>query len=262
MTKKSKSSAQNPKILLLDANNQRQNKTKQMLSALEAHINTFVGAKKAYRYLKAEVPDLMIMTAQLSDEDPVTFCRDFRRLYPWVPIIVIHTDNNVSERVALLDGGADDCLLEPLEKEEFLARVRRALKRFNELFDYYQMERTSCELDEIGLSMNPDKWEARFKNIIMDLSKTEFKLMELFCQHPNETLPRSVLVQKVWRAKPPSSPRTIDNFVMRLRKKLNQAIAETKNPDNSVQLITIHGLGYHLKVKQLRTVNRKGAVNE
>jgi DNA-binding response OmpR family regulator len=225
---------------------------KAALADFDAQISACSGPRETYQYLKDEIPDILLLSAELKDADVVSFCHDFRRLHPWIPIIVLMEDNDSQKRIALLDSGADDCLVGPFDYDELKARLRRALCRFQELYDYYQMERTSCQLDAVGLVMNPDKWEARFKGVLMDLSKTEFKLLELFCLHPNETLSRAILVQKVWRAKPPSSPRTIDNFVMRLRKKLNQAVSETAMHPENFQLITLHGLGYQLKVFQLK----------
>ncbi len=241
-----------PKILVVEHLSESVHMIRQILSRLRAVAHYCADPREAYQYLKAKVPDLLLLSSAMEQEDPVTFCRDFRRLYPWVPILVLAQDSNLAQRIALLDSGADDCLVQPVDPDELSARVRRALTRFHELYDYYQMERTSCELDAIGLIMNPDKWQASFKGVLMDLSKTEFKLLELFCVHPNETLARSILVQKVWRAKPPSSPRTIDNFVMRLRKKLSQVLQATDTDQGEVQLITVHGLGYQLRVKKLK----------
>lgn len=240
-----------PTILLISHQAEEQNDLQKAIAGFAAIIHPCDSAKEAYQYLKQKVPDLLLL-ASLKTEDRASFCHDFRRIYPWVPIVVVMQENDVQQRIQLLDSGADDCLLQPFNTDELMARIRRALKRFHELYDYYQLERTSCELDAIGLIMNPDKWEVHFKGVLMDLSKTEFKLMELFCLHPNETLARSVLVQKVWRAKPPSSPRTIDNFVMRLRKKLNQVVQETDTPSEDLQLITVHGLGYQLRVRKLK----------
>lgn len=241
-----------PKILVVEQLSESIHLLRQLLSRLRAVANYCTGPREAYQYLKTWVPDLLLLSSCMEQEDPVTFCRDFRRIYPWVPILVLAQENNLEQRIAFLDSGADDCLVQPVEPDELMARVRRGLMRFHELYDYYQMERTSCELDAIGLTMNPDKWQASFKGVLMDLSKTEFKLLELFCVHPNETLARSILVQKVWRAKPPSSPRTIDNFVMRLRKKLSQVLRATDTDQNDVQLITVHGLGYQLRVRKLK----------
>lgn len=246
-----------PKILVIASVSERLQRLREMLSGLRTTAFYCVGPSEAYQSLKSTIPDLLLLSSEMKQEDPVTFCRDFRRLYPWVPILVLHEVNNVDRRIAFLDSGADDCLLQPVDPDELMARIRRGLTRFHELSDYYQMERISCELDAIGLIMNPDKWEASFKGVHMDLSKTEFKLLELFCSHPNETLARSILVQKVWRAKPPSSPRTIDNFVMRLRKKLSQVVQETATPRHNVQLITVHGLGYQLRVRELKGQQQK-----
>jgi two-component system, OmpR family, alkaline phosphatase synthesis response regulator PhoP len=246
-----------PKLLIVQQENQKCFELETALAGFDAQIFYCSGSRETYQYLKEEIPDLLLLFAELKGTDTVSFCHDFRRLHPWIPILVIMEENNSERRIAFLDSGADDCIVQPFDQDELIARLRRALRRFQELYDYYQLERTSCELDAIGLVMNPDKWEARFKGVLMDLSKTEFKLLELFCLHPNETLSRAILVQKVWRAKPPSSPRTIDNFVMRLRKKLNQAVSETRTPAEDVQLITVHGLGYQLKARQLKGQQQK-----
>lgn len=241
-----------PRLLIVQKSTEKCLEMRTALAGFDAQISSFTDLRETYQYLKEEIPDLLLLAAELKDADAVSFCHDFRCLHPWIPIIVLMEDNNRLRRIAFLDSGADDCVVEPFQYDELIARIRRALRRFQELYDYYQMERKSCELDAIGLAMNPDTWEARLKGVLMELSKTEFKLLELFCLHPNETLSRAILVQKIWRAKPPSSPRTIDNFVMRLRKKLSQAVAEAKMPAEDVQLITVHGLGYQLKARQLQ----------
>lgn len=255
--KRSKKHDRYPKLLIVERDSEKCAALQTILERFPSHIVSCAGPSETYQYLKTDIPDVLLLSADLNATDSLSFCHDFRRLHPWIPILVMMEENASKRRIAFLDSGADDCVVEPFDPDELIARLRRALRRFQELYDYYQLERTSCELDAIGLVMNPDTWEASFKGVLMDLSKTEFKLLELFCLHPNETLSRAILVQKVWRAKPPSSPRTIDNFVMRLRKKLNQVVSETNTAPEEVQLITVHGLGYQLKALRLKGQQQK-----
>lgn len=196
-------------------------------------------------YLEQQ-PDLVLLDLILPDGSGLELCKQIRRHDPLVPVLILTARYQVQDRVSGLEGGADDYIVKPFERDELMARILTALRRRKAIFNQQYSQRISSDKLEVAeLSMHSATWDVTFAGQSLQLSKTEFKLLRLLAQHADKVLERDFLLQEVWGAEAGSSSRTIDNFVLRLRKKL--ATAVTAAGRQQPVLDTVYGVGYSLR---------------
>jgi two-component system response regulator MprA len=149
-----------------------------------------------------------------------------------VPILILTARAETEDRVAGLDSGADDYLVKPFERQEFLARVRALLRR--------RPPRGSAQLTVGDLRLNPDTREVRRDQRPVELTKREFELLEYLMRNERLVISRERLLEEVWGYDPMDSTNTIDVFISNLRRKLEEG-------GESRVLHTKRGAGYVLK---------------
>jgi len=144
---------------------------------------------------------------------------------------VLSATSDVSDKVLLLELGADDYVTKPFSPRELLARVRVALRRTTRsgAFD-------SISFD--GISADFTRMEARRDDVLVALTPQEFKTLKFLVQNEERVITRNELLNEVWGYQNYPSTRTVDNHILRLRQKLE------KDPANPVHFRTVHGMGY------------------
>jgi two-component system response regulator MprA len=158
-------------------------------------------------------------------------CRRLRAAGDTTPVLLLTARGQVADRVAGLDAGADDYLAKPFALQELLARLRALLRR------------TSKERDVLhfaDLSLDVDAREARRGDRLVDLTPTEFRLLEVLLRHPRRVLTREVLLERVWGYDFPTSSNSLDVYVGYVRRKL-----EAEGEPRLVH--TARGVGYVLR---------------
>jgi DNA-binding response OmpR family regulator len=150
------------------------------------------------------------------------------------PILMLTARDDTTSKVRGLDCGADDYLTKPFDVPELLARIRALLRRASGTPELIGKPR--FELGRFWIRF--DTGQAFTNEGELSLSDKELKLMELFVQHENKPLSRADILEEVWGMGQFPTDRTVDNFVMRLRKLFEE------EPDNPVHLITLRGRGY------------------
>jgi two-component system response regulator MprA len=181
------------------------------------------------------LPDLIVLDLGLPDMDGEEVCRRIRSGPGTgnVPILMLTARTEVEDRVRGLDSGADDYLSKPFERVEILARIRALLRR--------TPPRGSAVLKVGDLRLTPDALEAKRGERELDLTKTEFDLLEYMMRNERLVVSRERLLEEVWGYDPASSDtNTLDVFISNLRRKLEQ--------DGEPRILhTKRGAGYVLK---------------
>jgi two-component system, OmpR family, response regulator MprA len=151
-----------------------------------------------------------------------------------VPVLLLTARDSVPDRVAGLDAGADDYLVKPFATEELLARVRALLRRAGE------EEGPAETLIFEDLRLDPRAHEAWRGERILQLTRTEFLLLEMFMRHPRQVLSRSVIFEQVWGYDFGSSSNSLGVYMGYLRRK-------TEVGEEPRLLHTVRGVGYVLR---------------
>ncbi len=176
--------------------------------------------------------DLVVLDVMMPRLDGLEVCRRMRAAGDELPILVLTARDAVSDRVAGLDAGADDYLPKPFALEELLARLRALLRRSGgaeqELLRFADLE------------LRPLEHTVRRARRAIDLTRTEFLLLELFMRHPRQVLPRSTIFEQVWGYDFGATTNSLDVYISYLRRK-TEAAGEPR------LLQTVRGVGYVLR---------------
>ena len=178
-------------------------------------------------------PELILLDVLMPGLDGVALCRRLRRDGDRTPVLMLTARDAVSDRVAGLDAGADDYLVKPFALEELLARVRALLRRTVN-GDPHGVLRFA------DLALDPATREVRRGGRAVDLTRTEFLLLELFLLNPRQVLPRSLIFERVWGYDFGPTSNSLEVYVGYLRRKL-----EAAGEERLIQ--TVRGVGYALR---------------
>jgi two-component system response regulator MprA len=179
------------------------------------------------------IPDLTILDVMMPEMDGLIACRTLRSLYPELPILMLTARHEVGDRVAGLDAGADDYMAKPYASVELLARVRALLRRTS-------VSGAKEVLEYKDLRLDPRSRLASRGGRQLDLTKTEFDLLELLVWNADVVLPRETLYERIWGYDFKTSSRSLDVYVGYLRNKLEA--------DGEGRLIqTVRGVGFVMR---------------
>ncbi|WP_031508135.1 response regulator transcription factor [Streptomyces megasporus] len=194
---------------------------------------------EALERVEAHRPDLVILDVLMPRMDGLTAARRLRAAGATVPILMLTARDTVGDRVTGLDAGADDYLVKPFELDELLARIRALLRRSS-----YAREQAGGEDTEVltfaDLRMDLTTREVTRGGRPVELTRTEFTLLEMFLAHPRQVLTREQILKAVWGFDFEPSSNSLDVYVMYLRRK-TEAGGEPR------LLHTVRGVGYVLR---------------
>ncbi len=185
-------------------------------------------------------PDLVVLDVLMPRMDGLTACRRLRTQGDKVPVLMLTARDMVGDRVTGLDAGADDYLVKPFELDELLARIRALLRR-----SAFSVEAAApSEPDEVlefaGLRMNTLTREVTREGRALELTRTEYMLLEMFMTHPRQVLTREQILETVWGFDFEPASNSLDVYVMYLRRKTEI--------DGLPRLVhTVRGVGYALR---------------
>jgi two-component system response regulator MprA len=176
--------------------------------------------------------DVVILDVMMPGLDGLEVCRRLRRGGNRVPVLILTAREEVENRVAGLDAGADDYVTKPFALEELLARVRALLRR------------TAADAGDVlrfaDLELDPGTREVRRGGDLIELTRTEFSLLELFLLNPRQVLTRSVIFERVWGYDFGYASNSLDVYIGYLRRK-----TEAGGRPRLIQ--TVRGVGYALR---------------
>jgi two-component system, OmpR family, response regulator MprA len=190
------------------------------------------GSEALYRLEGSEEPDAMILDVLMPGVDGLEVCRRLRGSGSKLPVLMLTARTEVEDRVAGLDAGADDYVTKPFALEELLARVRALLRR------------TSDEEGDVvrfaNLELDPTTREVIRGGRPIELTRTEFSLLELFMRNPRQVLTRTIIFERVWGYDFGYASNSLDVYIGYLRRKTEA--------DGEPRLIhTVRGVGYALR---------------
>jgi two-component system, OmpR family, response regulator MtrA len=183
----------------------------------------------------AEDPSLVLIDLRLPDMQGFDVCRILRARSA-TPIIIVTAQTDTHDLVAGLEAGADDYVTKPVVPKELAARIRALLRR-SQLVSTPMVRRTSHFGD---VELRPDEGLVLKRGQPLQLTKTEFRLLCEFAEHPGMVLSRDQLLERVWGYDYLGDSRLVDAHIRRLRLKVED------EPDNPRIVMTVRGLGYKL----------------
>jgi phosphate regulon transcriptional regulator PhoB len=200
-------------------------------------VSLMNGAGETLRELEAWQPDLIVLDVMLPGQDGFDLCRQIRQTgkLSRTPVIFLTARSDEVDRVLGLEIGGDDYMTKPFSPRELLARIKAHLRR---------QENDSAP--EAALAMGSFRLDRAARRVFqgereIELTSTEFKLLEFFLTHPGTAWSREQLLREVWGEQHFVTPRTVDVHIRRLREQIEE------KPDEPGYLVTVRGFGYRFE---------------
>jgi DNA-binding response OmpR family regulator len=207
------------------------------LSLEKAGFSTykFELADELHKYLTKEIPDLIILDLMLPDADGFDVCKDLKKndRYSSIPIIILTAKGDETDRILGLEFGADDYVVKPFSPRELAARVKAVLRRG-------EIKKEVLKVIEIGkiLKIDLQKFQVFVNDKKIELTSTEFKIVELLSGKIGWVYSRNQILDHLWGNDKIVVDRTIDVHIRNLREKLGEAGKSVKN---------VRGIGYKIE---------------
>ncbi|MFJ8045000.1 response regulator transcription factor [Kitasatospora sp. NPDC096147] len=207
-------------------------------------VTTATDGFEALDAVERDRPDLVLLDIMMPRMDGLTAVRRMRSRGDAVPVLMLTARDAVGDRVTGLDVGADDYLAKPFELDELLARVRALLRRSALASEAAARAAVEADASEVlafaDLRMNTATREVTRDGRPIELTRTEFMLLEMFLAHPRQVLTREQILKAVWGFDFEPSSNSLDVYVMYLRRKTEQG-----GMPRIIQ--TVRGVGYALR---------------
>ena len=193
---------------------------------------------KALEWLAHAACDLIVLDVMLPSLDGFAVCRTLRERGTTTPVLFLTARGDPDDRIRGLEAGGDDYLAKPFHLKEFLLRVRAILRRW----DWYQTSSASAVSAVLRFGGNEVDFRAfrarSFTGEVQELTEKEAMILKVLAEKPGEIVSREDLLERVWGYDVFPSTRTVDNFILRLRKRFERDPADPKH------FLTVWGVGY------------------
>ncbi len=202
------------------------------LTAEHFKVISATNGAKGYAMAKRENIDLIVLDLMLPEKNGQEICRDLRKEGINTPILMLTSKKQEMDKVLGLEMGADDYVTKPFSIRELIARIHALLRRKWEI---------RKDLDEYAfgdVEIDFKKQEATKEKKPLRLSSREFEILKYFASHEGEVVTREMMLNDVWGYENFPTTRTIDNFILSLRKKIEN------NHSTPKHLLTVHTSGY------------------
>jgi two-component system alkaline phosphatase synthesis response regulator PhoP len=194
--------------------------------------------EQALSWLAAHNCALVILDVMLPGADGLTVCRTLRERGNTTPVLFLTARGDPADRVRGLEAGGDDYLAKPFHLQEFLLRVRAILRRW----DWYRSASATADTAVLrfgGNEVDFRVFRARaWTGEAQELTEKEAMILKVLAEHAGQIVSREDLLERVWGYDVFPSTRTVDNFILRLRKRFE------KDPANPRHFLTVWGVGY------------------
>ncbi|MCC6214534.1 MAG: response regulator transcription factor [Polyangiaceae bacterium] len=190
--------------------------------------------KEGVAAFRLEKPDAVVLDLMLPDVNGYQVCEELRRVSPFVPVIMLTARSQEADKIRGLDAGADDYVTKPFGVGELVARLRAIFRRASRTGDVatFRVGRSTVNVAAQTLQRDGAKPEA--------LSFYEVELLRLLYERQGQPVGREEILNKIWGVEASPTNRSIDNFIVKLRKKLE------RHPNEPEHILTVYGFGYKL----------------
>jgi DNA-binding response OmpR family regulator len=219
------------RILVVEDDHAVQKALKRLFETEGFDIEISGDGKSALEAFRKATPSAVVLDLRLPMMSGRDVCREIKQQAPSIPVIVLSAASDVSDKVLLLELGADDYVTKPFSPRELLARVRAALRR--------TVRKDTGDLVAFdGISIDFTKMEVTRNGEPVVLTAQEFKTLKFLVQNAERVITRDELLNEVWGYQNYPTTRTVDNHILKLRQKLE------RDPANPTHFRTVHGVGY------------------
>ena len=218
------------KVLIAEDDEQVRRSVERALRLEGYGVVTAVDGEEARRAMEAERPDVLVLDIMMPRLDGITVCRLLRAQGDRTPILMLTARHELSDRVAGLDAGADDYLVKPFALEELLARLRALLRRTGFAAGEEVLKVADLELRPAARTVRRGERE-------VELTRTEFDLLELLMVNAGIVMARHAIYERIWDFDFETTSNSLDVYVGYLRRK-------TEAGDEPRLIHTVRGIGY------------------
>jgi DNA-binding response OmpR family regulator len=191
--------------------------------------------REGVQQAKSERPHAVLLDLMLPDINGYQVCEEIRRSDAFVPILMLTAKSQEADKIRGLDAGADDYVTKPFSVGELVARIRAIFRR--------TQRATEVQSFAVGdVSVNLSAHTLQRGSNIESLSFYEVELLRLLNERVGQPVSRDEILNKIWGLEATPTNRTIDNFIVKLRRKIE------RSPDKPEHILTVYGFGYKLVV--------------
>jgi len=227
-----------PKILVVDDEQNMRTGLKDNLEFEGYEVDTANDGEQGLKKIIENSYNLIILDVMMPKKSGFDVCKEVRKAGITTPVILLTAKGDEIDKVVGLEIGADDYVTKPFSLRELLARVKAILRRGENLV----MNETEREVRIGRLEVNFNGYRATSKNKDVQMSHKEFEILHHLWKHRNSTVSRDDLLTEVWGYDENPSTRTVDNFILKLRQKVE---VDSNHPQ---VILTVHGIGYKLVI--------------
>src|SRR6187402_3164018 len=197
-------------------------------------VVTASNGKDGAQLARQEHPHAILLDLMLPDVNGYQVCEDVRRFDAFVPILMLTAKSQEADKIRGLDAGADDYVTKPFSVGELVARIRAIFRRT-------QRAPEAAQAFKIGdVSINLATHSLQRGQHLESLSFYEVELLRLLHERIGQPVSRDEILNKIWGLEATPTNRTIDNFIVKLRRKIE------RSPDKPEHILTVYGFGYKL----------------
>lgn len=183
-------------------------------------------------------PDLIVLDLMLPKKDGIQVCRELRKQGNQVPIIMLTAMQDLSDKIAGLDNGADDYMTKPFSPQELISRIQAIFRRISTV----PLSQPTDPIKIGQLMIHPEQREVYMNGVPVDLTPKEFELLLYLCKYKGKALSRQQLLHGVWDYHFLGDTRIVDVHISHLRDKIEP---NSRNPE---YIVTVRSVGYKLNV--------------
>lgn len=221
----------NQKILIVEDNRDVQEYLRKLLLDNNYLVDSVYEGAKAIQKVEKSLPNLVILDLGLPDINGETVCREIKKSFPSLAVIILTAKDTTEDVVHGLNFGADDYVPKPFKGEELLARVRARLR---------QGQNNSTLLKVDNLELDSKKIEVRRGGKPINLTQREFLLLEYLMRNKGQVLSREMILERVWTYASDIESRVVDVYIGYLRRKI-----DSSSPKKLIH--SVRGFGYLIK---------------